>query len=375
MIKVINVITDTNIGGAGKILLSFLEKYDREKFDILVIIPTDSKLKEALEKIGVKYIEVEKIADNSGGKEAIGQLLDIFKNEQPQIVHTHASFGARRAAKKYNNCAIIYTRHSVFDQPKYKKCFPFKHISGAINNYYCDKVIAVSPAAKDNIAELGVNPQKIQVIFNGIEPQQKLDLQTRQQIRQKWGIEENDFVVSIIARLEEVKGHQYVLQAAQKLKNIDKNIKIIIAGTGSIEQKLRQDAVDLRLDNIIFTGFIKEIYEIENITDLQINCSYGTEATSLSLLEGMSLAIPAVVSDFGGNPFVIENGINGLVIKKKDSDALTEAILEFKNNKELYKRCSDGSLKVFNEKFTAESMKNQIQDVYTDILVQKGGKL
>jgi glycosyltransferase involved in cell wall biosynthesis len=375
LIKVINVITDTNIGGAGKILLSFLEKYDREKFDILVIIPTDSKLKEALEKIGVKYIEVEKIADNSGGKEAIGQLLDIFKNEQPQIVHTHASFGARRAAKKYNNCAIIYTRHSVFDQPKYKKCFPFKHISGAINNYYCDKVIAVSPAAKDNIAELGVNPQKIQVIFNGIEPQQKLDLQTRQQIRQKWGIEENDFVVSIIARLEEVKGHQYVLQAAQKLKNIDKNIKIIIAGTGSIEQKLRQDAVDLRLDNIIFTGFIKEIYEIENITDLQINCSYGTEATSLSLLEGMSLAIPAVVSDFGGNPFVIENGINGLVIKKKDSDALTEAILEFKNNKELYKRCSDGSLKVFNEKFTAESMKNQIQDVYTDILVQKGGKL
>jgi hypothetical protein len=72
LIKVINVITDTNIGGAGKILLSFLEKYDREKFDILVIIPTDSKLKEALEKIGVKYIEVEKIADNSGGKEAMG---------------------------------------------------------------------------------------------------------------------------------------------------------------------------------------------------------------------------------------------------------------------------------------------------------------
>jgi glycosyltransferase involved in cell wall biosynthesis len=53
---------------------------------------------------------------------------------------------------------------------------------------------------------------------------------------------------------------------------------------------------------------VSEIYKIENIMDLQINASYGTEATSLSLLEGMCLGVPAVVSDFGGNPYVIEDG-------------------------------------------------------------------
>lgn len=374
MIKVINVITDTNIGGAGKILLSFLEKYDRTKFDIIIIIPTNSLLKDALSKIGVRYIEVGGIADRSDAKESIHELYEIFKAEQPQIVHTHASFGARRAAKKYKKCGIIYTRHSVFDQPKYKKCFPFKQINGAVNNYYCDKVIAVSPAAKDNIVEVGVDEKKVQVIFNGIEAAKKLNQEEKIKIREKWGIKQDDFVVAIIARLEEVKGHRCVLEAAEKFKNIDKQVKIIIAGTGGIEERLRQQAESLKLDNVIFTGFIKEIYEIENIMDLQINCSYGTEATSLSLLEGMSLSIPAVVSDFGGNPYVIENQVNGLVIKKKDSEALLNAILEFKNNKELYKKCSQGSLRVFNEKFTAESMTNHIQDVYLNILKDKGGK-
>ena len=375
MIKVINVITDTNIGGAGKILLSFLEKYDRDNFDISVIIPTNSLLKEALEKIGVRHIEIDGIADNSDAKEAIDELYEVFKKEKPQIVHTHASFGARRAAKKYKKCGIVYTRHSVFDQPNYKKGFPFKQINGAVNNYYCDKVIAVSPAAKENIVEVGVDEKKVQVVLNGIEAAQRLDLDRKLQIREKWGIDKDDFVVAIIARLEEVKGHQYLLEAAARFKDTDKQVKIIIAGIGSIEQKLRKQAKELGLDNVIFTGFIKEIYEIENIMDLQINCSYGTEATSLSLLEGMSLGVPAVVSDFGGNPYVIENGINGMVIKKKDAYALIKAILEFKNDKELYKKCSEGSLEIFNEKFTAESMKNQIQDVYMNILKQKGGKI
>ena len=374
MIKAINVITDTNIGGAGKILLSFLEKYDREKFIVKVVIPTNSQLKERIEALGVETIEIDGMADDSKGKQAETKLLSVFKEEKPDVVHTHASLGARRAAKKYGKCAIVYTRHSVFDQPSWKKAFPFKQINGHINNSLADKVIAVSPAAKDNIVEVGVDASKIQVIFNGVPKAMELGCEERASVREKWGIGKDDFVCAIIARLEEVKGHEYVLGAAKKLLDDGENVKIIIAGTGSIEDKLRKAAEDMALDNVIFTGFIREIHEIENIMDVQLNASYGTEATSLSLLEGMSLGIPAIVSDFGGNPYVIETGVNGIIVKKRDTDALYEAILKMKNDKEFYEKCSRGAEEIFSQRFTVESMTRQIEDVYTELYRSKGGK-
>lgn len=373
MIKAINVISDTNIGGAGKILLSFLEKYDRERFDVKVVIPKNSQLKERIEALGVPAIEVDGMADDSKGKAAEAELLELFKTEKPDVVHTHASLGARRAAKKYGKCAIVYTRHSVFDQPSWKKSFPFKQINGHVNNSLADRVIAVSPAAKENIVEVGVDPEKIQVIFNGVAPAVKLTGEEKAAVREKWGVGADDFVCAIIARLEEVKGHEYVLKAAKKLMDAGENVKIMIAGNGSIENRLKAMAEDMKLTNVIFTGFIREIHEIENIMDVQLNASYGTEATSLSLLEGMSLGVPAIVSDFGGNPYVIETGVNGIVVPKRDENALCDAILKIKSDRELYDKCSEGAKKVFSEKFTVESMTRQIEDVYTELSAKKGG--
>lgn len=80
-------------------------------------------------------------------------------------------------------------------------------------------------------------------------------------------------------------------------------------------------------DNLCFAGFVEDVTPLMNITDIQVNASYGTEATSLSLLEGMSLGIPAVVSDFGGNPGVITDGENGLITPQKDADALADALI------------------------------------------------
>ena len=118
------------------------------------------------------------------------------------------------------------------------------------------------------------------------------------------------------------------------------------------------------LNNVIFTGFIKTIWEIENIMDLQLNASYGTEATSMSLLEGMCLGIPAAVSDFGGNPYVIQDGVNGVIFPKKDSKALAQAILRCKNDPELYGKMAENCPKIFEERFTGKVMAEQIESIY-----------
>lgn len=363
MKKCINLISDTNIGGAGKVLLSYLANCDRVHFDHAVIVPEGSLLIPEITALGIRVIPFDGMRDKSYDREDVKKLTRVLKAEAPDIVHCHGALSGRIAATR---CGIktVSTRHSIFDQPAYKKRFPVKQILGFVNNRYSDVIIAVSPAAKDNIVEIGTDPDKVEVVFNGIPYPTRLGESEKADVRRKYEIDEDTFVCAIIARLEEVKGHHYLLEAAKILQEKGERVKIIIAGTGSMEEALREEAKTLGLKNVIFTGFIKTIWEIENIMDLQLNASYGTEATSMSLLEGMCLGVPAAVSDFGGNPYVIRDGVNGVLFPKKNSNALAEAILRCKNDKALYDAMAENCPRVFEENFTGQIMAKNIEAIY-----------
>ena len=107
-----------------------------------------------------------------------------------------------------------------------------------------------------------------------------------------------------------------------------------------------------------------------NIIDVQVNCSFGTEATSLSLLEGMSLGKPAVVSDFGGNPGVIKDGQNGFVVPTHNPKAVAEKLKLLFCDEELYKKMCLESKKIFESTFTAKRYAENIDNIYLNL----GGK-
>ena len=369
MIKCINIISDTNIGGAGKVLLSYLQNRNRSDFNQAVIVPQGSLLIPEIEGLGVRVIPFNGMADRSYDKNDVKGLMALLKKERPDVVHCHGALSGRIAATR---CGIksVYTRHTIADQPAYKKRFPFKQILGYINNHYSDVIIAVSPAAKDNIVEIGTNPNKVEIVFNGIPHPPVLTEEEKRAVRKKYGIEEHAFVCAIIARLEEAKGHREVLEAANLLKQQGENVIIVIAGTGGIKELLQAEAKAKNLTNVIFTGFLKNIWEIENIMNLQLNASY-VEATSMSLLEGMSLGIPAAVSRVGGNPYVIEDGVNGVLFPEKDGEAIARAILRCKNDESLYRTMAANCTKIFEQRFTGEVMARQIESIYRR-LAQKG---
>lgn len=324
--KIIEVSTDTNIGGAGKCLITLLKNFDYDKFDVKVILPPDSLLKAEIEALGIGVTEVSGIAEKSLDINSIKALRKIFKEEKPDIVHTHASMSARIAARQAG-AGVIYTRHSVFPQPRKLTTFPGKQINGFINNYYSDGIIAVADAAKDNLTDTGVDAGKIKVILNGVDGLKPVTDEQKCIIHRRFGVEDGEKVISIVARLEDIKGHKYFIEAAEMLVDEGVNAKFIIAGTGSYENELKAMVKRLHLEkSVIFTGFITDVDKLMSITDIQVNASYGTEATSLALLEGMSIGVPAVVSDFGGNPGVIKDGKNGYVVPKQNSAALKKGI-------------------------------------------------
>jgi glycosyltransferase involved in cell wall biosynthesis len=343
-------------------LLAFLQNCDRTKLDMVVVVPQGALLIEALKEMHVRVLTVEGLAEKSFSISIVRSLKKLIIEEKPDIVHTHASMSARIAARAAG-CKIVYTRHSVFPNSPAKIRFPLKQIFGAVNNYFADEVIAVSPAAKDIIVEAGQKSGKVKVIYNGVDALSKSDKPERTTTREAHGLGEEDFVCGIFARLTPVKGHEYVLKAAELLKD-NADIKFVIAGTGESEDELKKRAAENGLDNVVFTGFISDVETLMGAIDLQLNASYGTEATSLALLEGMSMGIPAVASSFGGNPYVIAHGENGIIFPEKDAEALAEAIRTLYTDSGLYKEMSENSVRIFNEKFTSAEMTKHIEALY-----------
>jgi len=305
--------------------------------------------------------------DKSFDVSAIGKLIKIFRQEKPDIVHAHASMSAKLAAKLCG-CKVVYTRHSVFEpSPKLTKGVG-KLLSGLANNTTADRIIAVAEAAKDNLTVTGVDEKKISVILNGVEPLEMLTEERRQSVKENFGISDDEKVVSIVARLNEVKGHKYFVEAAKIVKESGIKAKFLIAGTGDMEDSIKKQIEKENLgDTVKMLGFVKDVSGLLNVTDLQANCSFGTEATSLSLLEGMSLGIPAVVTRFGGNPGVIKDGVNGFLVPINDSKAMAEKIVFLFENPKLYEEMKKNSTLIYNEKFTAEVYARNIENVYSSL--------
>ncbi len=369
MIKVFQVSSDSNIGGAGKCILTFLEHYDRKLYDMSVVLPKGSLLKAEVLKRNVPVIEAEGIGEKSLGYEGIKNLIKIFREEKPDIVHTHASMSARIAARICGVSGIVYTRHSVFEpSPKISKGIG-KKINGFINNFFTDKIIAVAEAAKQNLVDCGVSDKKISVVLNGIKPVAPMSDEEKAETREKYGISPNEKVISLMARIEDVKGHKYLIDAARSVLDRGFDIKVLIAGTGSLENELKAKVSEMGLSQrIIFTGFVEDVRGIINITDISANASFGTEATSIALLEGMCLGKPAVVSDFGGNPGVIKDGVNGFLFPSENAEAMADRLCGILSDEGLYKKLSRGAKETFEKKFTAEVYTENIENIYQMLL-------
>lgn len=367
-IKVIEVSSDTNIGGAGKCLLTLLENFDYNKFEVKVILPKNSLLKPMIRKMNIPVAEIDGIADKSLDLSAVRLLRQVFKQEKPDIVHTHASMSARIAAKQAG-CKVVYTRHSVFPPSKRISKGLGKKINGFINNHYADSIIAVAQAAKENLTDTGIDERKIRVILNGVEGLCGVSADEMRVIKERFDLPDGYRAVSIVARLEDIKGHDYFIEAADKILSKGYKVRFYIAGTGSYEEHLKEKVKKLaRTEQIIFTGFISDVDKLMNMTDIQVNASFGTEATSLALLEGMSIGIPAVVSDFGGNPGVIKDGKNGFIVPEKNSQALADKIELLLTDEQLYEDISENAVRMFHETFTAKAMTEQTEQVYIDLV-------
>lgn len=370
-IHVMHVLTDTNIGGAGTLLCNQLAAFDLADFSFAVVLPRNSALISRLSALPhpPRLFFTAHGQDRSADPHAVSEYLRLFRTYRPDIVHTHAALSARIAAKLAHIPCCIHTRHCVFPLSPRQQNALYRMAFRSVNHYLSDGIIAVAHAAKEQLCDLGLKESDIRVIINGVNPVRRSTSAEVEEVRRSLNLPSDAFIVGMMARLEDYKGQSTLLNAAARcLAEPDgEKIYILLCGDGSKKDELLSQAQHLGIeDHLRLVGFCEDVAPMYALMDVNVNASYGTETSSLSLSEGMSVGIPAIASTFGGNPYMVRAGYNGLLFPPKDDKKLAGAVLTLYRHPDRLLVMGQNAEKFYHAHLTARNMADQMADYYRE---------
>lgn len=333
--KVLFVITKSNFGGAQKYVYDLATSMPKDKFDVTVALGGSGLLIQKLNEKGIRVLLIPSLArdvNTASDLSAFFELLSIFRNERPDVVHLNSAkaggVGAL-AARLAGVPKIIFTAHGwAFNEERSRlQHFIIKFFSW-ITVLLSHNTIAVSDAVKNDTKNWPLIGNKIVVINNGIkEP----EFYTKDDAREKLFALANTtftpdaFIVGTIAELHRSKGLQYAVEAFAKLAQKDQNMRYFVLGSGDEKERLDGLVKHYELQERVFLlGFVEDAARFLPAFDVFILPS-TTEALGLVLLEAGHAELPVVASNIGGIPEIIENGKTGILVQPRDSNSIAEA--------------------------------------------------
>lgn len=170
-----------------------------------------------------------------------------------------------------------------------------------------------------------------------------------------------------IGRLSKEKGVHYLLQA---MKDLPKEIKLHIVGTGPEEDNLKQYAKENCLDNIEFLGFKTGDYvknEYQNCIANILPCNWF-EIFGMTNIESFINGKPVIASNIGGIPEIVEDNINGLLFEPANVEQLKECILKYWNNPDLAIEHGKNGYQKGITQYSEEKYYNELMKVYEEVL-------
>lgn len=231
--KILHVLTDRNIGGAGRWLLYYLKYHNREKFAVKVVLPHDSLLVAAVQALDVPVLAMEEMEDKSFDRKAFKALAKIFRAERPDIVHTHASMTARMAARRARVPYIFNTKHCMEGAPG---GLAKKILRREINAVFSDKNHCGQQGGTQKHDCRRHKAAEIAVVYNGIERIPIPSAEEKAALLSSFGGKAGEKAVGMVARLEEVKDHETFLLGAKKLLDKRQDVRFYIVGDGQSAQ-------------------------------------------------------------------------------------------------------------------------------------------
>ena len=228
------------------------------------------------------------------------------------------------------------------------------------------KVIAVSEAVKESLIDcIGIDPSKIEVIYNACCDMRTVVRSSRESLRQALGVGGRTCAVGYVGRLVEDKGIAYLIEAVRLCRSRNLDVKCVIVGDGPGRANLEKivEGRGLR-ESVVFLGLRHDIADLLSAMDILVQLSVIREGLPLTLAEGSSMGLPLIATSIGGNVEIVRDEENGFIVPPRDAKAIAEKIERLASDASLARSMGDRSRKIWEDKFTVPLMLSKLGDLY-----------
>lgn len=252
---------------------------------------------------------------------SLPRLVRLIRKEKIGIIHVHTRSTQMCAAMLagLTGVPVVSTGHGFFRPHWGRRILPL----------WGRAVIAISPQVAEHLVrDLGVQKDRVAVIRNGIELERFRpgDDAFRREARKKRGVADV-FVIGIVARLSDVKGHRYLIEAMPLILKACPDLQCLIVGDGPEEGRLKEQVRQAGLSGSVhFLPVVNRTAEVLPLLDLFILPSLQ-EGLGLSAMEAAACGVPVIASRVGGIPQVIKDGETGILVPPCDPEALARAVI------------------------------------------------
>ncbi|MGB9927169.1 MAG: glycosyltransferase [Methanosarcina sp.] len=293
-------------------------------------------------------------------------------NPKPDLIHAHFSYpdgyGMMKLSKKWKIPLVISALGTIERKVAYEGSYTSKQIIQTMN--FADRILSVSEDLKLHIINLGIKPEKVIVVPNGVDIE-KFKPVKKEKARNFLNLPQDKKIVLFVGALRKIKGVDYLIEAAKAF--VDRDTELFMVGRDDgLKKSLDKRAEELKISNFIkFTGPVNH----EDIP-LWISASDILVLPSLSegrpnvILEALACEIPVVATDVGGIPELLIQGETGYLVPAKNPVELSKRIGKLLEDEDLREKMGKlGRKSIIKRGLTWEAHGKKTADIYSELLL------
>ncbi|MBK9404427.1 MAG: glycosyltransferase family 4 protein [Ignavibacteria bacterium] len=355
--KILVTLNDCRISGIEKFTILLAKHIDRNRFKITVAVPTYGPVCEVLKKLNTEYFVFN---NKKNGKYRLSGIRDLFKfikENNFDIIHAQAGSAPCLIGKMLGTKLILEHRHGIDYTIEQIENLSFLKLQyEKMKKNLTDYTLTCNRNDKNIlINKLSYESDKIGVIYNGIEHEEKPEIRNTN----------IKFIIGNIGRLMFQKGQEYLIEAALILRNKGYDFEYHIYGEGEKKDELSNLIKRHKLEDTVFLkGYNNDIYSrLKSFDIFALPSRY--EGIPYVILEAMKASVPVIATEVGGINEVIMNMINGILIQKEDPNQLAASILKLYDSEKLRNDFTIQARKDFIEKYTIEKTIEEVEYIYS----------
>lgn len=369
------ITTSKKLAEMGHFINFFVPKYSKKNYDLLSLPYKELFLHER-----IKITRLASISYPTGTKQGrlvipTGLRSIALRKFKPDLIHSHLIAGVGLEAifdSKILNIPMVGTNHTPISEFVRYTPIKWKWFQNLTQRYdvwyynHCRFVSSPSTPVLEEMKSLGFNKPS-HPVSNPVDIQLFQKNHDKKMLKKKYGL--TDFTLIYCGRLAPEKHVDLIIQAAAQLKDKIPDISIIISGTGSEGENLKELAKNLGIfEKIKFFGYMRDKEEFaKQYKAADLFLMLGTaETQSIVMMQAMATGLPVIGVRAWGLPDYIYKE-NGILIEPNDLNALKEKILFLYENKKVREDLGKGG-KLFVEGFTPKKIAKAWEDIYSAVL-------